>query len=108
MVGAYENLLYLLIIVCNILIGIVQDVRAKRIVEKLSLLSAPSVRVIRGGAELRILPEALARGDEFILSRGDQVCADATVLSGSADVNEALLTGEAAPINKKPGDTLLS
>lgn len=107
-VGEYENLLYLCVIFANILIGIVQDIRSRHIVDKLSLLNAPSVRVRRGGAVSRIDPDSLTAGDVFCLERGEQICADATVKSGRVSVNEALLTGEAVPIEKRPGDALLS
>lgn len=107
-VGAYKNLLYLGVILCNILIGIVQDVRSMRTVDRLSLLTAPSVRVVRDGKETGIPPAQLCAGEVFALSRGDQICADAAVISGGITVNEALLTGESAPIKKGIGDRLLS
>ncbi len=107
-VGAYKNLLYLVVIAANILIGIVQDVRSKRIVDKLTLLTAPSVTVLRGGAELCIPPEALRAGEVFLLTRGCQICADATVLDGEISVNEALLTGESVQIRKERNAKLLS
>lgn len=107
-VGAYKNLLYLAVIFANILIGIVQDVRSKRIVDKLTLLTAPSVTVLRGGIELCIPPEELRQGESFHLMRGDQICADATVQDGEISVNEALLTGESAQIKKAAGAKLLS
>ncbi len=107
-VGAYENLLYLGVILCNILIGIVQDVRSTKIVEKLSLLTAPSVTVVRNGADSTIKPEELKRGDMFRLGKGMEICADAHVVSGEIFANEALLTGESVPIRKGEGDKLLS
>ena len=107
-VGAYENLLYLGVILCNILIGIVQDVRSARIVEKLSLLTAPSVTVVRNGSDSTIKPEELKRGEMFRLSKGMEICADAHVVSGEVFANEALLTGESVPIRKGEGDSLLS
>ncbi len=107
-VGAYRNLLYLCVIAANILIGIVQDVRSKRIVDKLTLLTAPQVTVMRGGDKQTIPPEALEQGEIFCLSRGNQICADATVLQGEIRVNEALLTGESAQVKKAVGASLLS
>lgn len=107
-VGAYENLLYLGVILCNILIGIVQGVRSAKIVEKLSLLTAPSVTVVRNGVDSTIKPEELKRGDMFRLGKGMEICADAHVVSGEVFANEALLTGESVPIRKGEGDSMLS
>lgn len=108
LVGAYENLLYLGVILCNILIGIVQDIRSMRIVQKLSLITEPHVTVIRAGEYMKVPPDELKQGDLMQLMRGDQICADATVAGGSIEVNEALLTGESGAIKKSIGDTLLS
>lgn len=108
LVGAYENLLYLGVILCNILIGIVQDVRSMRIVQKLSLITEPQVMVIRSGKHVKVSPDALKQGDLMRLARGDQICADATVTEGFVEVNEALLTGESNPIKKSIGNMLLS
>ncbi len=107
-VGEYKNLLYLGVILANILIGVIQDVRSKRIVDTLSVLTAPAVSVVRSGGVERVRPDQLACGDVFRLTRGDQICADATVKTGRITVNEALLTGEAVPVEKRAGDTLLS
>lgn len=108
LVGAYENLLYLVVIICNILIGIVQDIRSMRIVQKLSLITEPRVTVIRSGGHMKVSPDELKQGDLMLLARGDQVCADATVTKGLIEANEALLTGESEAIKKSIGDTLLS
>ena len=107
-VGEYKDLLYLVVNYANTLIGIIQDIRSKRIVDKLSLLTAPTVSVMRNNTVQHIRPEELTQGDRFCLKRGNQVCADATVKSGCITVNEALLTGEAVPIEKHIGDALLS
>lgn len=107
-VGAYESLLYLAVILCNILIGIVQDIRSMHIVQKLSLITEPHVTVIREGGYKKISPDELEQGDLMRLVRGDQICADATVTQGVIEVNEALLTGESNAIEKVAGDTLLS
>lgn len=107
-VGAYENLLYLCIIISNMVIGIVQEFRSKKMVEELSLISAPKARVIRDGVALEISPEKLVLDDVSVLLPGQQICADATVLEGEIEVNESLLTGESEPVQKHPGDALLS
>lgn len=107
-VGEYKNLLYLGVILANILIGIIQDVRSKRIVDKLSVLTAPTVRVEFDGQVCPISPDMLSQNEVFHLKRGEQICADATVIDGYVTVNEALITGEAVSIEKHAGDALLS
>ncbi len=108
LVGAYENLLFLIIILANMGIGIVQEIRSKRTVEKLSLISMPKATVIRDGREQQIPVEDIVLDDILVVRMGGQVCADAMVVEGEAELNEALLTGEAEPIRKGAGDTLLS
>lgn len=108
LVGAYQNLLFLSIIVSNTLIGIIQEIRSKKTIEKLSVLSAPKARVLRDGAFSQIAVESLVLDDIIELSSGHQVCADCIVRKGQVEVNESLLTGEADPIYKHPGDFLLS
>lgn len=107
-VGQYRNALFIGIILTNILIGTVQEIRAKRIVDKLSLISAPRAKVVRQGEEQEIAIEALVLDDIMVLEAGKQVCADSIVLTGECEVDESLLTGEADPVYKKAGDTLLS
>lgn len=106
-VGAWSNCIFMLIIVANITIGIVQEIRAKRTIEKLSLLTAPVVKVIREGVEYTIGTKEVVLDDIIILSTGKQIVADCTVLEGQIEVNESLLTGESLPIKKKVGDTIL-
>ena len=108
LVGSYRNLTFLPLVIGNTLIGIFQELRAKRVLDKMSLLHAPHAVVLRDGLEQAIPAEQLVLGDVIILSAGDQICADASVLQGSIQVNEALLTGEADEIEKAPGDALLS
>lgn len=108
LVGAYQNLLFLMIIVANTLIGIVQEIRSKKTIEKLSVLSVPKARVLRDGVFSSIDTEALVLDDLIELSLGNQICADCIVRQGQVEVNESLLTGEADPVYKKPGDMLLS
>ncbi len=108
LVGAYENLLFLMIIIANMGIGIIQEIRSKRTVEKLSLISMPKATVVRDGKEQQIPIEDIVLDDILVLRAGGQVCADAMVVQGDAEVNEALLTGEAEPIRKGAGDMLLS
>ena len=108
LVGSYENLLFLLVILLNILVGIVQEIRSKRMVEKLSVISMPRARVVRDGREQEIPVEDLVLDDITVHRMGGQICADAIVAEGEIEVNEALLTGEAEPVRKQPGDWLLS
>ncbi len=107
-VGSYRNLTFLPVVIGNTLIGIVQELRAKRTLEKMSILNAPHAIVVRDGVRQKIAAEELVRDDVVALSAGDQIPADAMVLSGSISVNEALLTGEADEIEKSGGCALLS
>ena len=108
LVGSYRNLTFLPVVIGNTLIGIFQELRAKRILDKMSLLHAPHAVALRDGAEQKLAANDLVRGDIVVLSAGDQIPADATVLQGSVQVNEALLTGESDEIEKEPGSELLS
>ncbi len=107
-VGSYKNALFLLVIVFNTVIGIVQELRAKRTLDRLSLLSAARARVLRDGLESQIPLDQVALDDLCILTAGAQIVCDAIVRDGSIEVNESLLTGEADAILKHPGDSLLS
>ena len=107
-VGAWSNLLFILIIALNTVIGIVQELRAKRQVEQIAVLTAPRARVLRDGA-LRELPvEELVLGDVISLESGRQIPADAKLLSGQVEVDESLLTGESDAVRKAAGADLLS
>ncbi|MEG0125155.1 MAG: HAD-IC family P-type ATPase, partial [Clostridia bacterium] len=108
LVGSYRNMLFLGVILSNILIGTVQELRAKRTHDRLQLLSQGNVKVLRDGACVELPPQALVQGDWVVLSRGDQVPADAEVVRGSAQVDESLLTGESAPMQKGEGAMLYS
>ncbi len=107
-VGSWNDLVFLGVIVVNTLIGIVQELRSKRTLDKLRILTAPKARAVRGGQVLTLPTEELVRDDIVVFASGDQVCADGTVVSGSVRVNEALITGEADEVAKVPGDSLLS
>lgn len=107
-VGSYKNLLFMGVVTCNILIGTVQEIRAKRTIEKLSLIASPHVKVIRDGTEQEIPVESVVQDDILVLSTGSQIPADAVLADGSVEVNESLLTGESRLITKKDGDPLLS
>lgn len=108
LVGSFRNLTFLPIIIGNTLIGIVQEIRAKRTLEKMSILNAPHADVIRDGKLQQILSEELVKDDVILLTAGKQICADAVVIEGNVQVNESLLTGEADEVEKTSGSPLLS
>lgn len=108
LVGAYSNMVYLVIILINVLIGITQEIHAKNLVEKLILIAADKAKVIRDSKEVEIAVEEIVQGDIMLLSMGNQISADATVVYNEMEVNESLLTGESDVIVKKVGDILYS
>ena len=107
-VGAWTNLVFIAIILLNLIIGIVQELRAKKMVDELSLLIVPKATVIRDGAYVQIPIEQIVLDDVMILDSGQQICCDCVIIEGETEVNESLLTGESDPINKSVGDHLLS
>lgn len=107
-VQSYEHLTFLVVVAINTIIGIIQELRAKKTLEKLSLVSAPLVKTIRGGREEMLPSDELVLDDIVIFEAGNQICADAMVCEGSVSVNEALVTGESDEIKKAIGDELLS
>ncbi len=108
LVGSPRNALFMGVILSNIVIGCFQGIRAKRTIDKLSLISSPKARVIRDGEERTIAVEEIVLDDIMRLSAGNQICADATVVEGECEVNESLITGESDPVTKTAGDSLLS
>lgn len=108
LVGSFKNLLFLGVIFSNIIIGSFQGIRAKRTIDKLSLISAPKASVLRDGKLQTIPVSGIVMNDVLHLSTGQQICADAIVLEGEAEVNESLITGESDPVLKRAGDELLS
>ena len=107
-VGAYQDLIFLIIITCNILIGIIQEIKAKNMIDSLSLMSAPTAIVVRDGVEMEISTEEVVLDDIMVLETGAQICADSILVEGSLEVNESLLTGESDAVVKQPGDKLYS
>lgn len=108
LVGSFRDLTFLPVIIANTLIGIIQEIRAKQVLDKLTMLNAPRASVVRDGKRTVINAEALVVDDIVIFKAGDQVCADAEVSAGEVQVNESLLTGEADEITKRKGDKLMS
>lgn len=102
------NLSFIVVVIINAVIGIVQELRSKKALDALHILTAPQCAVVREGKERRVEVSELVRDDIVIFTSGGQVCADAVVVDGACLVNEALVTGEADEIRKAPGDTLLS
>lgn len=107
-IGEWTQCFFLVIITANLLIGIYQEIKAKKMIDQLSLLSAPTARVLRDGKEIEIEVKDVVIDDIMILSAGKQICADSVVKDGVLEVNESLLTGESDVIIKKPGDQLFS
>lgn len=102
------NFGFMILIVLNAAIGIFQELRAKRTIDKLSLLSAPKAVVVRDGEEREIAIEEIVLDDIMELSAGRQICADSVVVEGSCEVNESLITGEPDAIHKTVGDKVVS
>ena len=107
-VGSFADMTFLLIAGANSLIGIIQQIRSRDTLAKLSLLAEAKVKVVRDGRLGTVPVHKLVREDIVELAAGDQIPADGPVVSGSVQVNEALLTGEADAITKQTGDQLLS
>lgn len=107
-VGAYTNLFYMAIIILNCAIGIYQEIHARNLVKKLSVLKESKVKVLRDGKEQEILVDEIVLDDVVLLEMGSQIVADSVVLEGEMEVNESLLTGESDAIFKQKGDSLLS
>lgn len=108
LVESYRNLFFMGVILSNIVIGIVQELRAKKTVEKLSLIAASKVKVIRDGKQVEIDLWDIVMDDIMCLGSGNQVCSDAQVVEGECEVDESMLTGESDPVLKKAGDTIYS
>lgn len=107
-IGSVKDLTFLVIITVNIVIGIIQEINAKKMIDQLSLISAPTANVLRNGKISEISTGEVVLDDIIILEAGKQICTDSIVVSDSIEVNESLLTGESDSILKKPGDTLYS
>ena len=107
-VGAFDNIFFMVIILANTAIGIVQEIRAKKAMEKISLVTQPTALVVRDGKHYEIPVKEVVLDDIIEFSLGKQICADCVVVSGEVEVNESLITGESNAVKKKVGDRLLS
>lgn len=108
LVGSFRNLTFLPVVIINTLIGIIQEVRAKNVLEKMNMLHAPHAKVVRDGKLFQVDSEDLVIDDIVIFRAGNQICADAVVVAGEVQVNESLLTGESDEVTKRKGDHLMS
>ena len=106
--GSFKNGLFMIVIVINTAIGIVQEIRSKQITDRLSIVAGSKAHVIRDGERSEIALDELVRGDCIVLGRGDQIPCDSTVIAGKANVDESLLTGESDLIPKEVDSTLMS
>lgn len=107
-VGAFKDMMFIAVAVANTLIGIIQEIRSKRTIDKLTLLSARQATVVRDGQVMQVDTTALVQDDVAVFAAGSQISADAVILAGEVQVNESLITGEADAVVKHPGDPLLS
>lgn len=107
-VGSWYNLTFMPVVFANMIIGIVQELRSKKTLDKLSIISAPKGVVVRNGVRKTININDTVRDDIVIFTSGNQIFADAVVVSGQCQVNEALMTGEADEIKKTVGEELMS
>lgn len=107
-VGSVKSLTFLPVVIANMVIGIVQQIRAKRTLDKLSLFDVTQYTALRDGKEERVASGDLVQDDVILLESGQQIPADGTVISGELSANESLLTGEQDEIGKKTGDALRS
>lgn len=108
LVGAYKNLLFLGVVICNTLISTIQEIRAKKTVDKLSVISSSKAKVIRDGKQREIHIDNIVLDDIIMYGSGNQIVVDSKIVEGFCEVDESFITGEAKTIYKKEGDTLLS
>lgn len=107
-VGSYKNMLFMGVVLSNLCIGIFQEIRAKRTIDKLSLLHAAKATVIRDGQQLELPLQKIVLDDVLLLQNGNQAPVDCVILEGQCEVDESFLTGESDAVYKKAGDTVLS
>jgi len=109
MTGSYKNLLFMVVVICNTFIAIAQEIHSKHIVDKLKVATQKKIKVIRDNEEIEIEPSKIVMDDLLVLTSGDQVVVDTTIISSNmCEVDESIITGESNAIIKKSGDTLLS
>ncbi|MBR1984997.1 MAG: HAD-IC family P-type ATPase [Clostridia bacterium] len=106
-VNSFENITFLIIFLANLLIGLIQEIRAKRMVDKISVMYEAKTKVLRNGQKLEVDLNKVVVHDIVFFEAGNQICADCVVIEGNVEANESLITGESKPVKKKAGDTLL-
>lgn len=106
-IESYNNVLFVVIFMCNLLIGIIQEIRAKKVVDSITIVTKAKVEVLRDGNKTNVDIDKVVKDDIVFMKNGDQICADCILLDGEIEVNESLLTGESKPIRKVKGDNLL-
>lgn len=104
--GQFKNVLFLSIIVCNTTIAIVQEIKSKRMLDKLNIVTVPQVKVVRNGEKLTLPVTDIVLDDIVHIDTGDQISCDSVVVEGSMEVNESIITGESEPVIKNVGDSL--
>ena len=105
-VGAWKNCMFMVIILANMFIGIFQEIKAKRTVEKISLVTEPTATVIRDGLQQNVPIAEVVLDDIILFNTGKQICADCIMVDGEVEANESMLTGESVPVKKRKGDVL--
>lgn len=108
LVGSYKNMLFMGVVVCNTIIGIVQEIRSKKAIDKLSIVVSSNIDVVRNGTVVSISVDEIVKDDIIILKSGVQIPCDCEVVEGECFVNESLLTGESDRIEKNVGEKMLS
>ncbi|NCB48474.1 MAG: HAD family hydrolase [Clostridia bacterium] len=106
-IGSFENVFFIVVFIANLCIGLIQEIRAKKKVDSITVLNTSKVTVLRDGEERQVEIFEVVKDDIIFLKNGDQICADCYLLDGDMETNESLLTGESKPIKKKKGDLLL-
>lgn len=104
---SFENITFIFIFAANLLIGLIQEIKAKSVVDKITVLGKTKVKVLRHGKKINIDIDAVVEDDIIFFETGDQICADCVVIEGKVEVNESLITGESKPIRKTDNATLL-
>lgn len=106
--GSYRNMLFMITVILNMLIGLFQEIRSKHMLDKLSLLNQVKIHVLKDNQEVEVYIQDVEEKDILVLHAGDEICCDGHILSGNIECNESMLTGESDAIYKKENDTLLS
>lgn len=105
--GSYRNMLFMITVILNMLIGLFQEIRSKHMLDKLSLLNQAKIHILKDNQEVEVYIQDVEEKDILVLHAGDEICCDGHILSGNIECNESMLTGESDAIYKKENDTLL-